>query len=93
MRVYELKMTDTEIKPITVEVEDLQELETVSSASVTHFPPSGSALTITPSISNPFINMLFGPFAVFGFHHVKVQAIGSNGSKPEVMYQIEVINT
>jgi hypothetical protein len=90
MIIQDLTMTTTEKKPITVEVEDLQASETVTSASATHTPPSGAALSITPTVATPYINMLFGPFAAAGTHFVKVQATGSMGSKPEVVYQIRV---
>lgn len=90
MKTYDLVMTTTEVKPITVQVEDLQEGETVSTASATHTPPSGVALTITPTAASPYVNMLFGPFAVPGTHFVKVQATGSMDSKPEIVYQIRV---
>lgn len=96
MKTYTLdgdkSMSKSEKRPITVKGLDLQEDETVSSAVVTHTPPSGSALTITPTIDTPFVNMLFGPFAVAGWHYVKVQVVGSNESKPEVMYAIWVRN-
>jgi hypothetical protein len=92
MITYQLTMTKTEVKPITVQVLDLQEGETVASANATHTPPSGSALTITPSVETPYVNMLFGPFAVEGIHYVNVQAVGNATppSKPEVLYIIEV---
>ncbi len=92
MITYHLIMSTTEEKPITVQVLDLQEGEGVASATATHTPPSGSALTITPSIETPYVNMIFGPFSVAGIHLVKVQAIGNGSppSKPEVLYQIEV---
>lgn len=90
MIVYELIMSKTEVKPITVEVVDLQATETVTSASVTHTPPSGNAITITPTVATPNVNLLLGPLAVAGKHFVKVQATGSLGSKPEVLYEITV---
>lgn len=90
MITYDLVMSKTEKKPITVHVVDLQTGETVSTATATHTPPSGSALTITPTVATPYVNMLFGPFAVAGQHFVKVQATGSLGSKPEVLYSIDV---
>ena len=90
MIVYELIVSKTEVKPITVEVVDLQATETVTSASVTHTPPSGNAITITPSVATPNVNLLLGPLAVAGKHFVKVQATGSLGSKPEVLYEITV---
>lgn len=90
MITYDLVMTTTEVKPITVKVEDLQEGETVTNANVVHTPPGGSPLTITPTIDTPYINMLFGPFVVPGYHFVKVQGVGSMNSKPEVLYFIRV---
>jgi hypothetical protein len=92
MITYDLDMTTTEVKPITLQVLDLQASETVSSATATHTPPSGSPLTITPSISTPYVNMVFGPFAVAGHHFVDVQATGGAGtpSKPVARYMIRV---
>lgn len=89
---YKLVMTKTEVKPITVQVLDLQTGEVVDSANATHTPPSGSALTITPTVDTPYVNMVFGPFAVVGRHQVKVQAVGdaASPSKPEVIYTIDV---
>ena len=92
MITYQLVMSKTEVKPITVQVLDLQSGEAVDSANVTHAPPSGNAKTITPTIETPYINMVFGPFDIPGHHFVKVQAVGdaSSPSKPEVLYSIEV---
>lgn len=89
---YTLVMTKTEVKPITVQVLDLQTAETVASASITHTPPSGSALSIPSTVVTPYINMVFGPFATAGIHRVDVQAVGSATppSKPVVRYTIEV---
>lgn len=91
MIVYELIMSKTEIKPITIQVVDLQTAETVLSANATHTPPAGgNAVTLTPTVSTPNVNFLLGPLAVAGKHMVKVQAVGSAGSKPEVLYDITV---
>jgi len=93
MITYDLVMTTTETKPITVNVQDLRDGETVLSAVVTHSPPDGGAvLSITPSVETPYITMAFGPFATPGYHFVKVQAVGtaSPPSKPEVVYTILV---
>ena len=92
MKEYTETMTTTEVKPISIEVTDLMTSETVSSANVTHTPPSGDALTITPTVSTPNVYALFGPFAVTGAHTVKVQAVGSLGSKPEVVFSIWVVD-
>lgn len=97
MKTYYLEgdkaMSKTEVKPIPLQVLDLQTGETVVNAVITHLPPAGgAALTIPKSISTPYIYMLFGPFATAGRHYVKVQAVGSaaSPSKPEVLYSIEV---
>ncbi len=93
MKIYELTMTQTEVKPITVQVLDLRAGEVVSTAVVTHTPPDGgTALSIAPAIDTPYITMEFGPFERAGFHFVKVQAVGdaTPPSKPEVLYQIHV---
>lgn len=90
MITYELVMSTTEVKPITLHVVDLQTSETVTDATIIHTPPSGSAITIDKTIATPDINMLFGPFGLAGHHFVLVQAVGSNGSKPEALYVIQV---
>jgi hypothetical protein len=87
---YNLVMTKTEVKPVTVHVIDLLDGETVSSALVVHTPPSGTPLTITGDVTTPYIDLELGPFTVAGWHFVKVQAVGDAGSKPEVVYAIEV---
>jgi len=93
MRTYEdLEMGKTEILPVSLRVRALQTGETVSSAAITHTPPSGSPVTMEFSVETPYINMLLGPFAVAGYHFVMVQAVGSADppSKPETLYIIRV---
>lgn len=90
MKTYDLTMSTTEVKPITVDVKDLQDDETVTDATITHTPPSGDATTVTYTVESPYINCLFGPLSVAGSHTIRVQAIGSAGSKPEVLFEIEV---
>ena len=91
MKKYDLQMTTTEVKPITVHVTDLMSGETVETGTViTHTPPSGDAIEIVSTVSTPYIYALFGPFGVLGEHTVKVQAQGSEGSKPEVIYTINI---
>lgn len=90
----ELEMLIGQVKPVTLQIRDLQEGETVASASAVHTPPSGSALTITPTVATPYVNLILGPFTVAGFHFVNVQAVGNAAapSKPEVLYEIKVRN-
>lgn len=90
MITHELVMIKPEVKPITLRVVDLQTSETVTDATITHTPPSGDAITIEKSIDTPYVNMLFGPFDLAGWHFVMVQAEGSNGSKPVALYVIQV---
>jgi hypothetical protein len=86
-------MTASEVRSISLEVKDLQAAETVSSATITHEPPSGSALVIPNTISTPYIYMLFGPFDVTGRHIITVQAVGSaaSPSKPETIFYVDVV--
>lgn len=93
MKVYDLVMSRTEVKPISLEVKDLQEGENLSDGNITHTPPEGgSPVTIDYSVDGNFLNMAFGPFAVVGYHYVMVQAIGDGSvpSMPEVLYVIRV---
>ena len=94
MNTIHLVMNKTEAKPRSILVQDLQEGEVVVSATATHTPPSGSALTITPTVATPYVNLILGPFGVPGVHYVKVQAVGDSGSpsKPEIEYIIDVKN-
>lgn len=90
MNQYDLVMTKTEVKPITLEVLDLREGETVESAIVTHFPPTGSSSSVSVDVASPYLNFFMGPFETKGIHQVKVQAVGDAGSKPETLYYIDV---
>ena len=90
MREYALEMTTTEIKPITVNVVDLQEGEALSGATITHTPPSGTPRDMDFTIEAPYINFLLGPLGVTGQNYVQVQGEGDDGSKPEVLYSILV---
>ena len=97
MKVIELTgeqaFSKTEVRPRTLQVQELQSGEVVTSTvNITHTPPSGDPITIAKTVSSPYIYLLLGPFAVPGTHYVKVQAVGNapNPSKPEALYVIEV---
>lgn len=91
MKTYTLQMTKTEVKPLTIEVEDLMSGETVTEATAVHTPPAGGSPTsITPTIAHPFVNLRVGPLAENGMHYILVQATGNGGSKPEVLYMVDV---
>lgn len=91
MNIVNLVMSKTEVKSRSIKVTDLKTGETVSSATATHTPPDdGTALSISPTVATPYIDVNLGPFTTPGQHFVKVQAVGSEGSKPETLYSIEV---
>ena len=91
MKRYKLEaFSITEIRPLSVKVLDLQAAETVSTATAVHTPPSGSAVTITPTVATPYVNMLAGPFTAIGRHYILVKPVGSAGSKPTVQFVFDV---
>lgn len=93
MKVVQLTMTVAEKKPRSVQVVDLQSGEMVASADINHTPPAGgTTVTMTPTVSTPYVNFVLGPFPDLGTHLVDVQAMGDAGtpSKPVVRYIVEV---
>ena len=91
MKEYTERQSTTEILVYTGDFElALQEGETISSVNITHTPPSGSALTPTPAASGFTGSVLLGPLTVTGWHALKMQVVGSLGTKPEVHWKINV---
>jgi hypothetical protein len=93
MKEYNERQSTTEVLPYTADfTEALQEGETISSVNITHVPPllGGSALTPTPATSGFTGTVLLGPLTGRGWHVLKMQAVGSAGSKPEVHWNINV---
>lgn len=82
----------SERRSVELEVLDLQTGETVSSAAVTHRPPSGASEAPSTTISTPYVYLAFGPFTVAGAHEVTVTVTGSAAtpSKPVVRYLFDV---
>lgn len=71
---------------------DLRGSATVSSATATHTPPSGSAAT--PSVGSIVANVVpvtLGPLTVTGTHLLDVLATCSDSEKLSVRIQFEVI--
>lgn len=68
----------------------LQEGVTVSSATVTHTPPSGNGDSITPTVASPYVTARLGAQAVLGMHLVDVLATMSNGEKRLVRYEVQI---
>lgn len=54
---------------------------TVTTATATHTPPSGSATTPAVSVSSPYVYITVGPLTVTGMHYVDVAATFSDGDK------------
>jgi hypothetical protein len=91
MKIYNEIQSTSEILVYTGDFElALQDGETISSVSVTHVPPSGSALTPTPATSGFTGSVLLGPLTVTGWHTLKMQVVGSAGTKPEIHWKINV---
>ena len=79
VRTYYLDFTD-----------DLPTGVTVSSATSTHTPPSGAAVTPTCSVSSPDVAVTVPALTVQGVHHVKVLATLSNSDVSEMLLIIPV---
>lgn len=91
MKEHFIKQSTTEVLPYSADFADaLQTSETVSSVAITHTPPSGAALTPTPSQSGTIGTVLLGPLTATGIHRLVMQATGSAGTKPEVYWSINV---
>ena len=69
---------------------DLLSGVTVTSASATHTPPSGSAGTVTVSASSPNVYATLGPLTVTGIHIVDVLAGLSDGETSAVRVLLKV---
>ena len=70
--------------------DDLPTGVTVSSATATHTPPSGSAGTPTVSVSSPKVNVTLGTLSVAGVHLLSVLATLSDAEKSYIEAQIVV---
>ena len=65
---------------------------TISSATATHTPPSGSAATPTVgSIVAGVVPVRIGPLTVAGSHKLTVLATHSDGAKSEVQLAFKVL--
>ena len=70
---------------------DLQTGVTVSSATATHIPPSGTPTTpVVRGIVDNVVQVQLGPVSVTGEHVLSVIATYSNGEKSEVRLKISV---
>lgn len=61
--------------------DDLPAGVTVSSAVVTHTPPSGSGSVAGTAVATPYVNVTFGTVAVVGTHYLDVLATLSDNEK------------
>lgn len=82
----------TEIRTYFWDVtDDLPGGVTVVSATATHFPPSGAAVTPTLVVSTPNVNVTVPAVACTGVHVVKVIATLSDGETSELFLIIPVV--
>lgn len=81
----EIRQWDFDFSP------DLSSGVTVSSATATHTPPSGSASTPTVgTIAAGVVPVTLGPLAVTGTHYLRILATYSNSEKSEIKLRITV---
>jgi hypothetical protein len=70
---------------------DLPTAVTVSSASATHSPPSGAAVTPSCVVASPYVNVnVANAFTVVGTHHLTVTATLSDAQKVVQVLTIKV---
>ena len=88
-----VKQSKTEIRQWDFDfTNDLLGGVSVSSATATHSPPSGSASTPTVgTIANNTVPVTLGPLTVTGRHLLTVTATLSNGEKSQIQLAIDVI--
>jgi len=70
--------------------DDLRASVTVSSATATHVPPSGSASAITPTAASPYVYATLPAQTVAGVHILTVLATLSDGDKSEITITIVI---
>ncbi len=81
----------SEIVTYTIDYEhDLPSGATVSSAAVTHIPPSGSASVPSVGLSSPNVSVQVGPLTTPGRHVFVILATLSNGDISEFDLIIQV---
>ena len=61
--------------------DDLLSGVTVSSAAITHTPPTGTGSMAGTAVSSPIVNATFGTVAVTGTHYLDCVATLSDGEK------------
>lgn len=71
--------------------DDLLDGVTVSSAVITHTPPSGSGSVAGTAVASPFVNATLGTVSVTGKHYLDIVATLSNGDKAAMQLIIPVI--
>ena len=81
----------SEVKDYFIDfTESLPTGATVSSATATHTPPSGSASSPAVAVASPVVTVTFGPLSVTGDHRVDILATLSDGEKPLVRLWVPV---
>lgn len=87
-----LEQQTNEIHTYTVDyTNDLPTGGTVTAGTATHTPPSGSAATITTSVSSPYVYATFPAQSVTGLHYIDILATFSNNDKSSVRIPVNVV--
>ena len=63
----------------------------ITAGTATHTPPSGSAATITCSVTSPYVYVTVPALTLPGIHYVDVKATASDDDTPAVRLVIEVV--
>lgn len=88
----QLQQATNEIHTYTVDyTNDLPTGGTVSAGTATHIPPSGSAGTVSVSVSSPYVYATLPAQSVAGVHYVDVLATFSNGDRSSVRIPVNVV--
>lgn len=88
----QLQQSTSEIHTYTIDyTNDLPSGGTVTAGTATHTPPSGSASTVTTSVSSPYIYATLPAQSVTGVHYVDVVATFSDNDTSAVRIPINVV--
>lgn len=88
----QLQQSTTEVKTYTIDfTNDLPSGGSVTAGTATHTPPSGSAGTVTVSVTSPYVYATLPAQSVTGVHYIDVLATFSDSDKSAVRVPINVV--
>lgn len=86
------QQSTNEIKTYTVDFTlDLPDGGTVTAGTATHVPPSGSALTVSVSVSSPYVYATLPAPSIVGVHYLDILATFNTGDKSSVRVPVNVV--